>query len=32
VCCAGRDLYDGPIPHPWKSYRLGVTVCDKVQQ
>ena len=32
VFCAGRDLCDGPIPRPWESYRLGVNVCDQMQQ
>jgi len=27
VCCAGRDLYDGPIPRPSETHRLGVTMC-----
>ena len=27
VCCADRDLCDGPIPHLWESYRVSVCVC-----
>jgi hypothetical protein len=33
-CCVLSDkgLWDGPIPHPEKSYRVCVSECDHMQQ
>jgi len=29
VWCVVRDLFDGPITRPGKSYRCGVSECDR---